>query len=191
VTVARKQLLGVIPDPFLRGIGLVVSQWAWTEAIIDQYIWRLLGTRPERGRIVTSNFPARAKIDLLAALMRKSKMSEMLVKKIEKDGEKLAAQRNLVVHGCLAVPPQLQGVGIAVSYIARRGKLKDRSRHVTPELLERLAGNIASFTAFMLAQDSLLPKQRGSGEPPPKRNYSLKTFLKRFPPVLEVDAAED
>jgi hypothetical protein len=185
VATDAKSLLKVVPEPFLRGIGLVVSQWAWTEAIIDQYIWRLLGTRSERGRIVTSHLPARAKIQLLAALMRKSKFSEAMIKRIENDGATLAGQRNLVAHGYLAVRPPSEALGIAVSYIAR-GKLKNRSRHVTPALLERLALNIATYTDFLMAQHSLLPKQRGAGTSPPKRKYSIETLLKRFPPMLEV-----
>jgi hypothetical protein len=39
----QKHLLWLVPDADVRGVGLVVTQWAWVEVFLDQFIWKLLG----------------------------------------------------------------------------------------------------------------------------------------------------
>lgn len=182
--------LKLIPPEYAQGVGAVTSQWAWAEAMINQLIWRLLGVRSARGRIVTSNIGAQTKIHMLAALMRKSRMDERLVKKIETDGKALAIGRNLVAHGYLAVWPD-QPYGIAYSYLAR-GKLQDRRRLVTPTLLNDLAEHIASFSLLLMDRAESFPKQRGQRPKPDApvrapRRLRLATIVKQLPPPLRFE----
>lgn len=179
----------LIPEPYALGAGRVITVWAWVEALIDQFIWRLLGVRSLRGRIVTANLSARAKIELLATLMRKSRMNEPFIKKIEKRGNALADSRNLVAHGYIAVLPD-KPYGTAISFLAR-GRLTNRTRLVTPDLLNDVAAEIGNFALFLIDEQGRFPKQRGTRQRPaapsptsPRRR--LETMLKQLPPPLVV-----
>jgi hypothetical protein len=187
-----KEMLELVPDPYVRGVGLVITQWAWIEACIDQLIWRLLGVRAQRGRIVTSNLLAQAKIEMVAALMRKSRMDEKLIREIEGKGKALATARNLIAHGYISVRPLSKQWGIAHSYLARGGKLTDRRRTVTPEALENVALKISEFLVFILAHSERFPKQRGLRPRPnalaaKPRRLRFETIVGRLPPLLQVE----
>jgi hypothetical protein len=184
----------LVPDPFLRAVGLVVTQWAWAEAILDQCIWRLLGVRAARGRIITSNLPARIKIETLTALLRKSRFDESFVWEIENEGKALADLRNLVAHGYIAV--QLghdTGVILAAS---AKGELKDRSRRITAPLLEVLGVRIGAYVDFLCASSPRLPKQRGLQRAlnllnPKRRRHRPDTIARRRAPLLVVERPKD
>ena len=183
-------LLGIVPEPFVAAAGLVVTQWAWAENILDQYTWRMLGVRATRGRIVTSNLQARVKIEMLAALLRKSRLDEAFVREIEGEGKALADLRNLIAHGAIIVPPGHE-TGIVGSFSAR-GELQVRSRQITAAVLKKLARRMAIYTQFLIDGSDRLPKQRGlqprrgRANPTPRR-LRVGTIAKRLPPLLEVE----
>lgn len=188
-----KIMVRLVPDPYVQGVGRVICQWSWVEAIIDQLIWRLLGVRALRGRAVTSNLLAKGKLELLATLMRKSRMKENLVKEIETRGHGLAAVRNLVAHGCVVVNPNYDAFGLVTAFRAR-GRLVDHRRMVTPSALEKVAEQIADFMIFLMENEAKFPKQRGlrhaqgvpTGTP---RRRRPEAILQQLPPLLEVEIA--
>lgn len=152
--------LKLVPDDYLQRVGLVVTQWSWSELIIEQYIWRLLGVRAMRGRVVTAALTTRQKIEMLAALMRKSRMKESFIKEVEDEGKALSELRNLIAHGSIVVttgPPQLAFLG---SFHAR-GELKERSKRISLDILLTLARRIATYLGYLIDQADQLPKQRG------------------------------
>jgi hypothetical protein len=182
--------LTLVPDAYVHGVGLVLTQWAWTETIIDQYIWRLLGVRAQRGRIVTSHLAARMKIEMAAALLRKSRLDERLVKEIEDEGKALADLRNLIAHGSIVVN-RLTEVGFITSFVAR-GELQQRSKLITPAILKALARRIAIYLAFLIRESDRLPKQRGTRpirdlSNPRRRRRRPGTIARRLLPLLEVE----
>lgn len=182
--------LKLIPDDYVHGVGLVVTQWAWVETVIDQYIWRLLGVRAQRGRIVTSHLPARAKIEMAAALLRKSGFDEGFVKDIEDEGKALADLRNLIAHGYIAFN-HFTNIAFITSFVAR-GELQRRSKLITPAILTTLARRIATYLAYLMEQSDRLPKQRGIQplrDPlgPKRRRLRPGTIARRLPPLLEVE----
>jgi hypothetical protein len=185
-------LLKIVPDDYVRAAGLVVTQWAWAESILDQYIWRMLGVRALRGRIVTSNIQARLKIEMLAALLRKSNFDEPFVKEIEDEGKALANFRNLVAHGAIVAHSGLAGGEATIGSYSARGRLQTRSRRVDLKRLEVLALRIATYTQFLIEGSNRLPKQRGIRQSqefggPKRRNLRIDTILRQLPPLLEVE----
>lgn len=184
-------LLGIVPEAFVRGAGLVVTQWAWSETLLDQFIWRMLGVRAMRGRIITANLTARGKIHILAALMRKSRWDENIISSIEGEGKALSELRNLIAHGAIAVPPNGTAMGTVTSYTAR-GELTPRTRLITAEILYKAARRFAAFNQLLIEVSAKLPKQRGlrtsqGSESQKPRRLRIETILRRLPPPLEVE----
>lgn len=184
-------LLKIVPQKYVSAAGLVVTQWAWVESVLDQYIWRLLGVRAMRGRIVTSNLMARSKIEVAAALLRKSGFDETLIRELEDEGRALANLRNIVAHGGIVSTPD-QEHAIIGWISARGGALSDKTCLVTDKLLETLARRIATYLQFLIDTSARLPKQRGGwhGQDQPAskpRRLRPETIQRRLPPLLEVE----
>lgn len=184
-------LLRIIPDAYLQGVGLVVTQWSWTESLLDQYIWRMLGVRALRGRIVTANLQARLKIEMLAALLRKSKFDEKFVRELEDEGKTLANLRNLVAHGSIVVNPNQEAFGM-ISSFAARGELHDRSCLITAPILRQLARRTSVYLQFLVDNSTRLPKQRGlrptqASASPKTPRLRPETIAKRLPLPLQVE----
>jgi hypothetical protein len=191
---AKAMLIQMVPEAFAFSVGRVVTEWAWVEAVLDQCIWRMLGVRPKRGRIITSNLTARIKIEALASLLRKSRLNETFVKEVEGEGKALAELRNLVAHGYISVRPG-SNTGIIVSFLAK-GEIKERSRQITPPLLDKLSERITLYLQYLVENSTRLPKQRGQQKPPsaadPKRRpLRIGTIVRRLPPPLEVERPKD
>lgn len=174
VEISPEVFLSLLPDDFTMAIGRVVSQWAWTDAFLDQGIWKLMGVNHGRGRAVTSNLMSSTKIDVLATLMRLRKYDEAVVKKLEATGKDLAPQRNLVAHAYAAQIPHIKDV-LLVSFSAR-GELTDRSRMASPGDIDALAKRIAEFNGFLSSLHGILPRGR---QPKPRQPKSLTPSAQR------------
>lgn len=181
------------PKDLLAPMGQIIAQWGWTETLMDSAIWKLLGVRHKRGRAVTTHLSAWGKIQMIQTLMNLTKRDKTKLKKLEKEGKKLAELRNLIAHGYIANPflstEEPRPVATIIMYAAK-GKLTNRSRLISPKELERLARRIAEFNAFLSEFHDELPPLPGTpktqGLPKPrKRPLRLETILKRLPPPLE------
>jgi hypothetical protein len=190
MTVAFERiLLSIVPEKYLIPIGKVITAWAWTEVMLDQAIWKLLGVTSHKGRAITSSLPASAKIETLETLMNLSRRNKSKLPHLAKEGKHLAAQRNLVAHGYV-VNNDIESTSEVrfISYHAR-GSLTERSRRATPEIVDELAQRICRYNEFLIDFHDLLPASRNkprrqANTDPNRRRRQMQTIAKRILPPL-------
>lgn len=47
-------MLSLVPSEITAQVGVVITQWAWTEVLTDQLLWCLLGLTSKMGRAVAT-----------------------------------------------------------------------------------------------------------------------------------------
>jgi hypothetical protein len=184
----EKVLLSIVSDKSLVPIGKVITAWAWTEALLDQAIWRLLGVSHRKGRAVTSAIQVAGKIDMLDALMNLSRRDRSKLSHLLKEGKHLSAQRNLVAHGYVVTDDSETSEVRFISFHAR-GALTERSRRADPEIIDELARRICRFNEFLLDFHDLLPispakRKRPTSRGVDTRRRRMKTIAKQILPPL-------
>ena len=181
-------LLTMCPEEHLRPIGLVVSQFAWTDLMWSQAIWKMLGLTSKNGRQITTPMSSAAKLQTIERLGATRRRLKKDLPHLIGEGDELRRLRNLVAHGVFFTPWLGSPIAHLVSYSARQ-KLKDKSAIIPPGRLEQLARRIATYNQFLHGFHQLLPRQRGGGVKYYKKGKTPRTLeelLKLLPPELEV-----
>lgn len=184
--IREQAFLTTLPDNFLTPIGRVICMWAWSEALLDQVIWKLLGHTHRKGRAVTNLLGFNAKIDLILTLFSLSRRDKSKLNHLKKEGKILAKERNLVAHGYSAVADRSNDLAIFISFSAR-GKLAERHRTAFPETIQALAVRIAKFNVFLKEIHDLLPlpnKRTPSKNTNSKNPRRSRSTAIRQPPLL-------
>jgi hypothetical protein len=173
-----------LSEEHLRPIGLVASQFAWTEVLWDGAIWKLLGMTSKKGRAVTSLLGATSKLHLISTLAQNRPRLKSGLQHLIKEGDELRRRRNLILHSYFVGPWPDAPFGQLVSYSAY-GKLIDRSRMVPAGRIEQIAQRIAKYNAFLMEFHDLLPRQRGGRIPKLKKPLTIAQMIRLLPPELE------
>lgn len=153
-------LLTFVTDDYLRGIGLVTSQWSLMESAIDQCIWQTAGTRNDYGRVISAQLMALSKLDTLAALLhqRKQILGEQVEAVSDYVKKHLVGRRNTVVHGHWNSEPDWENAFV-VKFTAR-GRLTSVPSQWTADDLRAFALEIAEVAMWFMMLSTVLPKPR-------------------------------
>jgi len=95
-----------LPATYTREIGRVVVRWAYFEHHVQSMIWALAFDCDEasgalgRLAVIEQKFPDRFKLLADLAKVRGWKFDPTLLKSLANRSEKLAEERNLLIHGC-------------------------------------------------------------------------------------------
>lgn len=86
----------------LNAIGLVATEWSYTEACLEFLIWELAGLDEKRGQAITTHLQSETRIQILQTLAD-SLLTDAAIKKrltdIIAEIRNLRIQRNDIVHG--------------------------------------------------------------------------------------------
>jgi hypothetical protein len=117
----------------LNGIGLVASEWSYTEMVLEQLIWQVAGLDNERGYSITTHLGSETKINMLEALAVNRLPEPNLKTELKSCIDKLRllrTDRNNIVHSIWLNPKN-----DPVSGLLLLGKQKG-GRRPTPNMVK-------------------------------------------------------
>ncbi|HEV3159070.1 MAG TPA: hypothetical protein VGZ89_03675 [Xanthobacteraceae bacterium] len=160
-----------IPDPHLRGIGLVALAWSYMEGALERVIWRLSRLNDMRGRAFTTHMSLPARLDTLLALANhefpKEKQTDRLKGIKEHILKTLSPKRNEIVHSRVIKFDEIE-VAFLTHYKAR-GKIVTSVQQIDSHEYDSTAREIlttANELRGLLADYYDLIRKK-DGAPPP------------------------
>jgi hypothetical protein len=153
--------IGLVDEKMLAGIGRVVTQWAFGEAVLEDMLAGLLQAEPKHVYALTANLPTQTKIESIRAVAR-MRMTTMVFDTFETmldDFRVLAPFRNKVAHGLWSetTDPEIA----QVDAIKSGGKVKFQSEYQNVYYLDWLHKEItrSSMTLFYFSRKhELIPR---------------------------------
>ena len=142
-----------LPDKHLRLVGLVITEWARLETVIDLGFSAYLGVSQRTGRALTSEIQTRSRLPLLKAIgkerLPKARFAEL--KTILDDASHYLTERNELAHAVWGVPDPGESPYLSIGEITKRGRFNTKSKEFRVPAMRKNAQNIRQITERLLA----------------------------------------
>ncbi|MCG8356991.1 MAG: hypothetical protein MI920_15605 [Kiloniellales bacterium] len=151
-------------DEHLRLIGLVISEWARLESVLDLALWAFLGTTQRHGRALTSQVSPRNRIPLLKEVASKSLRLDdydTFVRMVD-DAAHYLTERNCLAHAVWTLRDDGGSPYIGFAAITKPGAFEVEREPFKIPRMRKNAKNIRELT-----QKLMLFLERTTHAPPP------------------------
>ncbi len=141
-----------LPDKHQRLVGLIITEWARLENVLNYVLWSYLGVSQKTGRRLTSDLPAASLIPILKAVAAEklSRSKSAKLKTMLDKAEHFRKERNDMAHATWQIPDPGGSPYLSIGEVTKRGRFDLRSREFRIPGMRKQADNIRGLTEDLI-----------------------------------------